>query len=65
MFFSTSKEGKNELWDNKKYKIQKRKFEGNIIITSDYDFFERIGKEETNRQHYSVTDYQRKEMIRF
>ncbi len=29
------------------------------IITSDHDFFERIGEEETNRQHYSVEEYKK------
>ena len=29
------------------------------IMTSDYDFFERIGEEETNRQHYSAEEYKK------
>ncbi len=29
------------------------------IITSDYDFFERMGEEETNRKHYSVEEYKK------
>ena len=48
MFFSTSKEGRNELCDNKKYKIQKRKFEKETNMYIDLE--KQLKKEERRNQ---------------